>query len=424
MDIHSQRQFIDYHAHTYGTGYKVLYPKLDGLDFAAVLDLVRANAQKAEAGLWLVLRGWDQNLWEDKRFPTKQHLDSVNPHQPVALIRIDGHMMWCNSKALEFAHITSDITSPHGGEIQLDDSGEPTGIIIDEAMRLIYDAMPKEDDTSIIRTLRAGLEQFAIHHIGMHDMGIPEEWWEPYKKLYAAEGDALIKANVFIDMNKPSGRKLFQERLKDDTFSDAPHPNLTLVGIKLYLDGALGSRGAHLFEDYSDDPGNRGLRLTEDEDALELMSLAAGRGLQIAIHAIGDAANSRALDLIEQTQKRISLTPNPQPLTPVFRIEHAQIVRSEDLPRFKKLGVWAIIQPQFYTSDHLWALERLGPERMKNAYRAKSLLDAGIKVAASSDSPVEEADPLTGMDVLTSRQIEGVNAIMAERVYNPIIELS
>lgn len=410
--------FVDYHAHTYGTGYKALYPKLDGLNFAAVLDLVKEKSRGVAACEWLMLRGWDQNLWEDKHFPTRMQLDAISGNIPVVLIRIDGHMLWCNSRALEMANITRDTNAPHGGEIVKDADGEPTGIVIDEAMRLIYDAMPKEGDASIIRTLRAGLEQFAIHHIGMHDMGIPDEWWEPYKKLYASEGDSLIKANVFIDMNKATGRKLFRERLKDDRFSDSPHPNLTLIGIKLYLDGALGSRGAHLFEDYSDDPGNRGLRLTEDEDALELMSLAAQRGLQIAIHAIGDAANARALDLIEQTQIRISLTPNPQPLTPTYRIEHAQIVRPQDLPRFKHLGVWAIIQPQFYTSDHTWALERLGPERMKHAYRAKSLLDAGIKVAASSDAPVEIADPTIGLRVLTERTNgEGITLQEATKLY-------
>lgn len=409
-------RFVDYHAHTYGTGYKVLHPKLDGLtSVEAVLEQIK-NA-KLKMQNWILLRGWDQNLWESKQFPTKQHLDSVGHDIPIVLVRIDGHAMWCNSRALELARITRDTVSPHGGELLKDSSGEPNGIIIDEAMRLIYDAMPEESEGSIVRTLRAGLEHFAIHHVGMHDMGIPAEWWEPYKRLYASDGDALIQANVFLDMNKPSGRKLFFERLKDDDFCDSPHENLTLVGIKIYLDGALGSRGAHLFEDYSDDPGNRGLRLMEDDEALELMTLAASRGLQIAIHAIGDAANSRALDLIEATQRKV---PSPQPSapSPIYRIEHAQIVRPEDLPRFKQLGVWAIIQPQFYTSDHVWALKRLGPERMKNAYRCKSLLDAGIKVAASSDSPVEEANPNHGINAMQDRGEEGIPEALARNLYS------
>jgi predicted amidohydrolase YtcJ len=356
-------KFVDYHAHAYGTGYKVLNPKLDGLALEAVLDVVRKQAERLTPDQWLLLRGWDQNLWEGKRFPTKDMLNAIRSDVPIVLVRIDGHTLWCNSRALELSGITHDTVSPPGGEIQRDTHREPTGIIIDEAMQLVYDAMPKEDEASIIRTLRAGLEHFGIHHVGMHDMGIPAEWWEPYKKLYATSGDALVKANVFLDMNKPTGRKLFLERLNDENFCDSPHENLTLVGIKIYLDGALGSRGAHLFEDYADDPGNRGLRLMEDAEALELMFLAAARGLQIAIHAIGDAANARALDLIEQTQNTIPPYPHT-PIPPVYRVEHAQVVRDIDLPRFKQLGVWAIIQPQFYSSDHLWALERLGAERM------------------------------------------------------------
>lgn len=412
--------FVDYHAHTYGTGYKALHPKLDGLEsIDAVLGIARQAMQHAKLKKqhWILLRGWDQNLWEDKRFPKKAHIDSVCSDMPVALIRIDGHAMWCNSRALEIAGVDRDTIAPYGGEILKDDDGEPTGILIDEAMRLIYDAMPSEDEESIVRTLRAGLEHFAIHHIGVHDMGIPAEWWEPYKKLYLSEGDELIKANVFLDMNKPSGRKLFFERLKDEVFCDSPHENLSLIGIKLYLDGALGSRGAHLFEDYADDPGNRGLRLMEDEEALELMTLAAQRGLQIALHAIGDAANARALDLIEETQRRIPSSQSPVHSRPIYRIEHAQIVRTEDLPRFRQLGVWAIIQPQFYASDRLWALDRLGPERMKNAYRCKSLLDAGISVAASSDSPVEEANPQIGINILALRNGEGVSKSKATEFY-------
>jgi predicted amidohydrolase YtcJ len=266
-------------------------------------------------------------------------------------------------------------------------------------MQLLYSAMPNEDEASITKTLRAGLTEFAKHHIGVHDMGIPAEWWEPYKKLYEASGDSLIRSYVFLDMTKPTGKKLFLEKIKQETFGDSTHSNLKLVGIKLYLDGALGSRGAHLFEPYSDDAANTGLRLMDDAEALELMSLAASRGLQIAIHAIGDAANSRALDLISQT-------PNTNPKTQ-FRIEHAQIVRDEDLKRYNDLSVTAVIQPQFFASDRHWAIERLGPERMKIAYRWRSLLETGIKVAASSDSPVEDADASIGIELLQTR--DGVN---------------
>ena len=411
--------FTDHHAHVYGTGYKVLFPKLDGLtSVAAIQEVMREQSQKSKVKSqnWILLRGWDQNLWETKIFPSRKDIDEVISDVPVALIRIDGHALWCNSKASELAGITRGTPNPLGGEILHDAGGEPTGILLDEAMKLVYDAMPQDSEETIINILRAGLHEFAKHHVGVHDMGIPAEWWEPYKKLYAAEGDSLIKAYVFLDMTKPSGKALFLEKIKDEVFDDSPHPNLKLVGIKLYLDGALGSRGAHLFEGYSDAPGNKGLRLMDDDEALHLMSLAYECGLQIATHAIGDAANSRALDLYGRLRaKGKRLRDNNSQL----RIEHAQIVREEDITRYKELDVWAVIQPQFYESDKSWAVERLGIERMKNAYRWKSLVDAGVKVAASSDSPIEDADPQEGIRCFTRRDdAEAISAVVAASLYS------
>ncbi|HET9136362.1 MAG TPA: amidohydrolase [Candidatus Kapabacteria bacterium] len=391
--------YIDHHAHIYGTGYKVLHPKLDtASSIDEVLNILKPQLQQSNVS-WITARGWDQNKWAEKQFPTREHLNSLSSDIAIVLIRIDGHALWCNSKALALSGIDRNTPIPSGGDILKSASGEPTGIVLDDAMALVYDAMPIEDEVSITNTLRAGLTEFAKHHIGVHDMGIPAEWWESFKQLYKAKGDSLINSYVFLDMTKPTGKKLFLEKIKQEKFDDSTHPNLKLVGIKLYLDGALGSRGAHLFEPYSDDPGNTGLRLMDDTEALELMSLAASRGLQIAIHAIGDAANARALDLIAQT-------PNPKPQTQ-FRIEHAQIIRDEDLNRYKDLNVTAVIQPQFFASDRHWAIDRLGADRMKMAYRWRSLFDAGIKVAASSDSPVEDADAAIGIKLLQTR--DGVN---------------
>ena len=409
--------FTDYHAHVYGTGYKVLYPKLDGLmSIAAIQEQVKSQKLKVKSQNWVLLRGWDQNLWEEKIFPSRKNIDEVVSDIPVVLIRIDGHALWCNSKAFELAGITRETQNPLGGEILHDANGEPLGILLDEAMKLVYDAMPQDSEETIINILRAGLHEFAKHHVGVHDMGIPAEWWEPYKKLYAAEGDSLIKAYVFLDMTKPSGKALFLEKIRGEVFNDSPHPNLKLVGIKLYLDGALGSRGANLLEDYSDDPGNKGLRLMDDEEALHLMSPAYERGLQIATHAIGDAANSRALDLYERL--RIGHI-SPMSHIAQLRIEHSQIVREEDIKRYTNLDVWAVIQPQFYQSDKAWAVERLGSERMKNAYRWKSFLDAGVKVAASSDSPIEDADPQEGIRCFTRRDdAEAISAEAAASLYS------
>ena len=409
-----QTSFVDCHAHVYGTGYKMLHPKLDGAQgINEVVEILACGLRVRPTGEWLIARGWDQNKWGEKVFPDRADLDGLSTDIPIALIRIDGHAMWCNSKALESAKINRNSVSQFGGEILKTSTGEPTGILLDEAMQLIYKILPIENEASITRTLRTGLEEFANYHVGVHDMGIPAEWWEPYKKLYASEGNSLIHASVFLDMSKASGKKLFLEKMKGGEFNDSPHPNLKLVGIKLYLDGALGSRGAQLFEEYSDDPGNVGLSLMDDSEALELMQLAAKNDLIIAIHAIGDKANHRALNLFSQI-----LTPNTQHLAPSarFRIEHAQIMREDDIIRFKDLGVTAVIQPQFFASDRKWAIDRLGADRMKNAYRWKSLLNAGIHVLGSSDSPVEDADPLRAIELLQTRDgIDDGEAISKEQ---------
>lgn len=408
--------FIDYHAHVYGTGYKVLYPKLDNCtSIADVQEVVSDASQKIRGPI--LLRGWDQNKWGATGFPTKADIDEVESEIPVALIRIDGHAMWCNSAMHRFVGINGNSVSPVGGEILHDDKGEPTGILIDEAMSLVYDKLPSHDEETLITILRAGLHEFGKLHIGVHDMGIPAEWWEPYKKLYKEEGDSLITSYVFLDMTKPTGKKLFLKKVQSGEWDDSTHPNLKLVGIKLYLDGALGSRGAHLFEDYSDDPGNRGIRLMDDDEALMLMNLAAERGLQIAVHAIGDAANSRALDLFAKVREHLALQPTTSNLQPTLRIEHAQIVRQQDIQRFKELDVWAIIQPQFWTSDHEWALHRLGAERMKDAYRWRSLINEGVNVAASSDSPVEDADYRLGIKAMCEREVEGLPEQTAHHLY-------
>jgi predicted amidohydrolase YtcJ len=231
--------------------------------------------------------------------------------------------------------------------------------------------------------------------------------------LYQNDGDALISSYIFLDMTKPSGKQLFLEMVSQQSLPKDLHPKLKFAGIKLYLDGALGSRGAHLFEDYTDDPGNRGLRLMDDNEALMLMGLAAEHHLQIAVHAIGDAANSRALDLYAEIRKRY-----PQSKS-LMRIEHSQIVRSSDIPRYHELDIWAVIQPQFWLSDHQWAVQRLGEDRMQNAYRWRSLLEAGINVAASSDSPVEEADPLLGIAAFRSDRDEAIGTDQAEILYSP-----
>lgn len=387
--------FVDAHAHVFGTGERVLRPRLEGArSLSDALELVRAAARKSDAP-WVVLRGWDHNKWGMTEFPTKAELDALDIQKPIALTRVDGHATWCNSEALRQAGVTSSTIAPHGGEILKDSKGEPTGILLDEAMKLVESRIPSRSIAEIKDTLRAGLKEFArFGNTAVHDMGISYDMWRAYEQLYREEGDQLPRALVFMDMNQPGGRDLWKAVLNEEV-KRKPHERLRLVGIKIYLDGALGSRGAELFEDYSDAPGNRGIALSEDAEVLELTGLAADRRMQIAVHAIGDKANARALDLFETSRANVR--------GGICRIEHAQIVRGKDLQRYYELGVWAIIQPAFFASDRHWAVQRLGEKRMLDAYRWRSFVERGIKVAASSDSPVELADTPAGIRLLVDR---------------------
>jgi len=385
--------FVDAHAHIFGMGERLTKPRLEGLSQEQIYRKLHSSANQN----WIVSRGWDHTLWPSKGFPTRHDLDrNVSTTQPIALTRIDGHALWCNSRALELAGIDRNTPDPLGGTISRDNTGEATGILIDEAMKLVESKIPPATKEDLIRTLRVGLDHYSkMGHIAAHEMGVSRELWEAYESLYREHSDELPHAWVFLDMTKPTGKELFLEVVKSG--EELGSRRLHFAGIKLYLDGALGSRGANLFEEYADDPGNRGLALMEDAEALELMQLAADRGLQIAVHAIGDRANARALDLFSKVRRSKDC---------VFRIEHAQIVGESDLSRFRELNVYALVQPAFFKSDRRWAEERLG-KRMRTAYRWRSFLDTGVKFVASSDAPIEDPDPLDGIELLTTR--DGVN---------------
>src|ERR1051325_9028549 len=261
-------------------------------------------------------------------------------------------------------------------------------------MKLVEGHIPAPSQQDIVRTLSAGLREYLKHGVAaVHDMGVSREVWNAYRSLYEREHAFLPYAYVFLDMTKLTGRALFLDEVA--TLPNNLPRRMHFAGIKLYLDGALGSRGANLFEDYGDDPGNQGLALMEDEEAVTLMQLAAQHKLQIAVHAIGDRACSRALDLFEHAGL------NGQNAT--LRIEHAQIMRDEDVHRMGVIGVYALVQPAFYPSDRHWAVQRLGNDRMRTAYRWRSLMDAAVRFVGSSDAPIESPSAIHGMQLLVSR---------------------
>lgn len=383
--------FADSHAHIFGTGERATRPRLEPAGSLAEALAIVKKAASSSLTDWIVLRGWDHNKWGMEHFPKKHDLEGISD-KPIVLTRVDGHASWLNQAALDAAGIDRRTIAPAGGEILLHDDGAPSGILIDEAMKLIEHRIPKQSRDEIKSVMRAGLMEFARNgNATVHDMGVPAYHWEALKELYAEERDRLPRAHIFLDMNQDTGKQLFSE------MTDNRQPatdNLKLIGIKIYLDGALGSRGAELFEEYSDDPGNFGLALSEDGEVVGLMQKAASMKMQIAVHAIGDKANHRALRLFERSGAAGRTT---------CRIEHAQIVGEKDLEFYKRLGVKAVIQPPFFPSDRHWALQRLGADRMKAAYRWRSLIDAGIGTIASSDSPVEPPNTIEGIRMLVSR---------------------
>ncbi len=386
---------IDAHAHFLGLG-----KTLQNLDLVGttsvdeVADRVRAACERAAPGAWIYGRGWDQNDWPEARFPTAEDLPACGD-RPVYLARVDGHAYWVNRAALTRAGIHADTPDPEGGRIERDASGAPTGVLVDRAADLVRDAVP-EPSPQVLRD-RALLAQEACLRVGLTgvvDAGVGRGGLNAYHAL-AKEGQLRIRVYVMLDTEDP-------ELL--DTYLGGPpqvglyEDHLTVRAVKLYADGALGSRGAALLADYSDEPGNAGLLVTPPATLEEITRRALAGGWQVATHAIGDRANRAILDAYEGALAEL---PGGDYR---LRVEHAQVVASEDIPRFVQLGVIPSMQPTHATSDMLWAEARLGGERLAGAYAWRSFLDAGTRLPLGSDFPVESQDPLWGIHAAVTRQ--------------------
>jgi predicted amidohydrolase YtcJ len=388
---------IDAHAHLMGLGQSLIQADLVGTpSTAAILDTLTAYAEKLPDGAWLQGRGWDQNDWPDTDFPTRQDLDQAFPDRPVALERIDGHATWVNTAAIE-ATVGMDslreMENPEGGTIRRDADGEPTGVLIDAASQIVRSEIPEPPPAELDRALREALEATAENGLtGVHDAGAPLQTIERYQR-FIDEGEFPLRVYAMI-----GGR--------GDTFDHfcerGPMPDyegrLSVRSVKFYMDGALGSRGAALLQDYSDDPGNRGLLMKEpavlDRDVLD----AVRCGFQVNTHAIGDRANRLVLDAYENAVDSLGEAVGRH------RIEHAQILHPDDVDRFAELDVIASVQPTHATSDMPWADERLGQERLQTAYAWKTLNESGARLAFGSDFPVEDVDPLEGIYAAVARQ--------------------
>jgi predicted amidohydrolase YtcJ len=380
--------FVDAHAHPEGLGKKRTRLDLMGVDsYRETLE--RVSAWHTEG--WITGRGWDQNDWPDAPsggWPLAADLDAIHPERPVALRRVDGHAVWLNSAALSAAGIGSNTPDPAGGSIVRDGSGQPTGVLIDTAMDLVKRPQPTPAERDA--WVRAGLLAAAdVGLTGLHVMGSGDATLAVFQAM--ADADELpIRLWVFVSPGTEAAQRLLAEGPRRDAW-------LSVVGIKAYADGALGSRGALLHAPYSDAPDHRGNEILTTAELVELATESSRAGTQLAVHAIGDRGVSQVLDAFEAAKLA-----HPQ-ATIRHRVEHVQVVRPADLDRFVTLGVVASMQPTHATSDMPWAEARLGPHRVQNAYAWRSVLDREITLAFGSDFPVELEDPALGLWAATTR---------------------
>ncbi len=385
--------FIDAHAHMNGLGELMQSIVLVGVTSPeGVAALVRERAKRLSPGEWIYGRGWDQNLWPTKQFPTKAWLDAAAPNNPIILGRIDGHAIWVNGKAMEIAKISRETKDPEGGKIVRDIGGSPTGIFIDNAKSLIENVFPPQSPEEIERSLLiAARECVKMGLTEVHDMGDSAEV-EIYKQL-ADHKNLPIRIYAVIGTETEGWRDL----LDKGPIIGYSNGMFTLRAVKFYMDGALGSRGAALFDEYADDPGNRGITRMSKDSLETAVRVAINRGFQPCTHAIGDRANRIVLDAYETLLK--SLPKGDYRL----RIEHAQVLSPNDIPRFEQLGVLPSMQPIHATSDMYWAEARLGPERVKGAYAWRSLLETATIILGGSDFPNDTMNPLWGFYAAISR---------------------
>ncbi len=383
----------DAHAHLVGLGISLAEVDLRGA--RSVEEVVARLRDKAPSSGWITGRGWDQNLWPGAAMPTHGPLTQAFPDRPVWLRRVDGHAGWGNRALLQAAGIDRSTKAPAGGEILRDRWGEPTGVLIDAAMGLVPAPQPDRD------ALEAFIHAASRHVLargltGVHEMGIGPEADAVYREL-AASGDPARRLPVRV--HAYASEAWFVEALS----GQAPDPiredaRYVLAGVKVYADGALGSRGAFLLEDYSDRPGHRGLMQHEPDAMRRLVESAVEGGWQVATHAIGDAANRMVLDTYAAALPRAASS------DPRLRIEHCQIVHPDDVRRFAELGIVASVQPTHATSDMPWVPDRLGTARLPRAYPWKSFVEAGVHLCFGSDFPVELAAPTHGLYAAITRQ--------------------
>jgi predicted amidohydrolase YtcJ len=381
----------DAHGHLYGLGLSLDVVNLNGTkSFDEVIALVNERAAATPKGQWIVGRGWDQNDWPVKEFPTADALDVAISDHPVFLRRVDGHAAVTNTAGLRAAGVTAASKDPDGGRVIRDANGNPTGTFVDAAMDLIEDHMPAPTHEQRKARVLAAAKAIAANGLTeMHDAGIDAATIAAVKELID-EKRFPIRVYAMLGDNDALLRTWFASGPMVDYGG-----RLTVRAVKLYADGALGSRGAALLEPYSDDPGNSGLMLAKPEHLEDVTKRGRAAGFQINTHAIGDRGVRNVID----AYAKAGVVANDR-----FRVEHLQVISPADVPRLVERGIIASMQPTHATSDMDWAEARLGSERVKGAYAWRTVLDAGGRLALGSDFPVEDVNPFFGLFAAVTRQ--------------------
>jgi predicted amidohydrolase YtcJ len=385
---------IESHGHLYGLGQSQLGLNLRGIKTKeAALERISEYASSLKEGEWLLGQGWDQSDWTGQVFPTAKELDQILPDNPAILYRVGGHTAWLNSRAMELAGIDKTTDDPDGGKILRNFEGEPTGILVDNAMNLVKEFAAANRGKNPIKIMKAGQEEALRNGITtFHDLAFPSNRLFIYKWLYRF---GILKINVHVYVLADQNLEKYITQNPPKRLSDG---RLTIGAIKVFYDGAMGSFGALLSEPYSDNPGNFGLQTTRDETLTEIAQLAKKNGYQLAVHAIGDLANSKTLDIFEKTIGKDSR------YVYRWRIEHAQFLKPEDIGRITENHYIPSMQPTHATSDMKWVESRLGLERAQTTYAWRSLIEAGSIVPGGSDTPVEPVNPFWGIYAAETRQ--------------------
>ncbi|MEP6904554.1 MAG: amidohydrolase family protein [Gemmatimonadales bacterium] len=398
LDLHGRiviPGMTDAHAHLIGLATSLRNVQLAGsTSYNEVIRRVAERAEKAKPGEWIEGRGWDQNIWPEKEFPTHEALSRATPATPVVLTRIDGHALLANATAMRLAGVNAATKDPSGGKIMRLPNGDPSGVFVDNAKSLIDNRVPSGSEAAMTEaTVAAIAEANRWGLTGIHDAGEPRRAIEMFESL-ARTGRFNIRNYVMVsDIDKDVA--YYTARGPKSGLYDG---HLWIRAIKTYADGALGSRGAAMLAPYSDDPGNTGLLVTPPAHLEKVAEIGLRNGFQVNTHAIGDRGNRIALDAFETALKAVPTVDHR------FRIEHAQVISPEDIPRFAKLGVIPSMQASHQTSDMRWAEVRVGPQRIRGAYAWRSLLNTGVVIPNGSDFPVEEVNPIISFHSAVTRQ--------------------